>query len=120
MTYPEARQAIASLSPTSPIRDIWHVVEAAGMPVNTAVGGRAQHSSSEPGKIRSRTRADILAEARGCLGMPVPPEWHNDAPIDRVMRAMAQTEVGNERAATLRLRGERRPRRSRSSTTCRS
>ena len=96
MTYPEARQAIANLHPTSPIRDIRHVIEAAGMPVSTAVGGRVQHSSSEPGKTRGRTRADILTEARGCLGMLIPPEWHNDEPVDRVMRAMAQTEVGDE------------------------
>ena len=96
MTYPEARQAIANLHPTSPIRDIRHVIEAAGMPISTAVGGRVQHSSLESGKTRGRTRADILTEARGCLGMLIPPEWHNDEPVDRVMRAMAQTEVGDE------------------------
>ena len=87
MSYPEARMAIASLSPTSPIRDIRHVIEAAGMPVSTAVGGRG-----------SRNRGDILAEARGCLGMTVPPEWALDdgCPIAREQQAIAQAELGDE------------------------
>jgi len=98
MTYPQARQAIASLTPTSPIREIRHVIEAAGMPVSTAVGGGVRYFGPGPGKkaIRSRTRADILAEARGCLGMSIPPEWNNGAPIDRVQQAIADAEIGEE------------------------
>ena len=87
MTYPEARMAIANLSPASPIRDIRRVISAAGMPVSTAVGGRAHYFGSKPGRkvLRSRNRGDILAEARGCLGMTVPPDWalNSGCPISR-------------------------------------
>ena len=98
MTYPQARQAMAMLTPTSPIREIRQVVEAAGVPVSTAVGGGVRYFGPEPGKkaIRSRTRAHILAEARGFLGMTVPPEWNIGCEIDRVQRAIAEAEVGDE------------------------
>ena len=48
--------------------------------------------------MRSRNRGDILAEARGCLGMTVPPEWalNDGSPIERTQQAIAQAELGNE------------------------
>ena len=94
LSYPAARAAIAELNPTSPIRDIRNVCTAAGLPVSTAVGGKAP-STTSPG--RGRNRADILADARRVLGMTVPPEWSDDVQIEA-------TEHGEENGDPAQMR----------------
>ena len=80
LTFPQARAAVATLTPKSPLNEIRRVFKAAELPVALHVGGGSP-SHVSPGA--GRNKLDLLVEARRSFNMAIPSEWDVDVTVEQ-------------------------------------